>query len=213
MAAAAINVLGVDKIYVAGGTWQGSSSLHTVGSQTNIVEVYTPSTNTWTGTSGVAQLLTATSQLTLTAAGGKLWAIGGPGSTTGTVVQIYTLPTTSGGLGSWASGPALPSPRSLQGATVLNGYLYVAGGLQPGNATTAAQATSTVYVIDPMRPTGGLTTWATATPMPVARVAFGGSFGITTTTANPPGYRFIAAGGSLDAGGSITGSVSIGAGQ
>src|SRR5205085_12359277 len=38
MAAAAINVSGVDKIYVVGGTWQGSPSTHTVGSQTGIVE-------------------------------------------------------------------------------------------------------------------------------------------------------------------------------
>jgi hypothetical protein len=43
----------------------------------------------------------------------------------------------------------------------------------------------------------------------ITRVAFGGSLGIATTS-NPPGYRFIAAGGVLDATNTnVTGSVTV----
>ncbi len=38
----------------------------------------------------------------------------------------------------WAPRPALPTPRQQLGADALNGILYVGGGLQASNTTTAA---------------------------------------------------------------------------
>ncbi|HEV2124780.1 MAG TPA: kelch repeat-containing protein, partial [Chloroflexota bacterium] len=199
MAAAELN----GKIYVTGGNCQ-QSGCGLTGAQTNLVEIYDPVTNTWTLKTNVAQMLSLHSQHTLTAANGRLWAVGTPGST-GVKVEIYNPATNT-----WAYGPDLPVARSLHAAGVMNGLLYVVGGLAPGTSTTAATPTNTVYVYDPLILTTG--TWTVATSMPTARIAFGGSVGIVTT-GNPSATSFIAAGGSLTtAGGSVTNSVDSGAG-
>jgi len=195
MAAAELN----GKIYVVGGALSS-------GLQSRLVEVYDPATNAWTAKTGtgVAQLNTARSQLTVTSANGKLWAVGGPGSI-GTTVEFFD--PTSGATGTWYAGAAnvsqLPTARSMHATGVMNGLLYVVGGL-----TTGSVVTDTVYVLDPLNPTGG---WTIATPMPTARFAFGGSVG-TVNSGSPPVTRFIAAGGSTQSQGAATNTVASGGG-
>jgi len=201
------------RIYLAGGTCQVSCSF---GNQPlTLVEVYTPNstTGTWTATNGtgVAQLTVARDSHTLTAANGRLWAVGGSGAA-GNAMEYFTPNT---GNGTWTSSHnasyavtnaamVLPSGRSLHGAGVMNGYLYIVGGLQAGLGPT-----NTVYAYDPIALGAG--SWSTLTPMPTARHAFGGSVGIVIN-GNPPVTRFIVAGGSLTTSGGITDTVDSGAG-
>src|SRR5207248_1662385 len=99
---------------------------------------------------------TARDHTALVTVGGFLYLIGGvtawpqPSVTT---VNVYDPSTNA-----WTSAAPLPIARGATGAAVLNGKIYVTGGLEAG----ASVPDFTVY--DP-----GTNTWTTLPNMPTAR--------------------------------------------
>jgi N-acetylneuraminic acid mutarotase len=65
----------------------------------------------------------------------------------------------------WTAKLAGPTLREYAASAVLNGKLYVMGGQLTNSGTTPGPATNLVEVYDP-----ATNTWATATPMPTARM-------------------------------------------
>ncbi len=112
-----------DEIYVVG-----------TGSE---LQIYNPATNTWRRG---ADLPTATRVPSVAVFEGKLYVLGGAsrdifagGSGDLNAVQIYDPATDT-----WATGPSMPTRRGWSGAAVSAGKLYVFGGFDAGNVSTAA---------------------------------------------------------------------------
>lgn len=161
-----------NKLYVAGGLWTRSVTLGGVFQTTalsNGLSSYDVTSDTWSTLSG---LPIAVSGATAVALNGQLCVLGGlleSGEPT-SEVQVFKPDRNQ-----WVSDPslgAIPPMRTARhsaAATVLNGKIYVLGGVtESRTATTAAE------VYDPET-----RTWQSLPPMPFARslhaaVAFGG---------------------------------------
>lgn len=144
------------KLFVAGGIgdFQGCQS-NCLAALTSL-EVYDPSTNSWT-------LLASMSTQRYGAAGGaidgKLYVAGGTtaSGTVQTSLEVYDPVTDT-----WTLMTPMPTPRSLGGspaAAVIDGKLYVAGGIGANSSIL-----DTLEVYDPQTDT-----WTTLAPMPTAR--------------------------------------------
>lgn len=122
------------KVYVAGG--QRTDTGVVPGPATNALEVYDPATNTW---ANLPAMPTARMGLTLTAWGGKLYAMGGRTdgysiSAVGTV-EIYDPVT-----GLWRTGTPMPTPRFHAGAAATGSAIVVAGGELETNVLATVEA-------------------------------------------------------------------------
>ena len=122
------------KVYVAGG--QRTDTGVVPGPATDALEVYDPVTNTW---ATLPPMPTARMGLTLTAWGGKLYAIGGRTdgfsvSAVGTV-EIYDLAT-----GVWHTGTPMPTARYHAGAAATGSSIVVAGGEFATSVLTTVEA-------------------------------------------------------------------------
>ena len=122
------------KVYVAGG--QRTDTGVVPGPATNALEVYDPATNTW---ANLPAMPTARMGLTLTAWGGKLYAMGGRTdgysiSAVGTV-DIYDPST-----GLWSTGAPMPTPRFHAGAAATGSAIVVAGGEFETNVLATVEA-------------------------------------------------------------------------
>jgi N-acetylneuraminic acid mutarotase len=91
------------------------------------VEVYDPETNTWTTR---ADMPTPRSHMTVSAFGGKIYAIGGGARIVAgrsgewlPVLEVYDTAKNR-----WARAADLPTPRFALSSTVVNGRIYVMGG-------------------------------------------------------------------------------------
>ncbi len=104
-----VEVLG-GKIYFVGG-WTDSSS-----SAQNIAERYDPATNTW---ETLANMSAARRGVACAVLNGKLYAIGGAGSS----VEVFDPSTDS-----WSASVALPSGVKWGTATTVNGKIFLMGG-------------------------------------------------------------------------------------
>jgi N-acetylneuraminic acid mutarotase len=125
------------KIYAIGGVAAGGGA----GPSLSTVEVYDPSTNTWTKK---ANMPTARANASAGALNGKIYVIGG---STGWSTVFSTLEVYDSATDTWAKGPDMPTARSAgPSAGVVDGKVYVIGGfVNPSNwAPTAA-----VEVYDP----------------------------------------------------------------
>lgn len=143
-------------LYIVGGCF--NSDCNTV---TNILEMYDPSTNSWTQK---APMPTARGKLAAAAIAGKLYVMGGMSA--GFASQFATLEVYDPVTDMWDTTRApMPTAREGMRATAINGKLYVVGGfLRPALVTTGV-----LEVYDP-----GTNTWDTGkAPMPTAREAFG----------------------------------------
>jgi hypothetical protein len=94
----------------------------------------------------------------LVQAGKTLLYIGGSDGTTASNAVYVARTAGVGNFDMWATGPALPEPRSNAAVISLGGKIYVAGGLDAGG-----QPTTTTFVLSPDLQTGDLGTWQTAT--------------------------------------------------
>jgi N-acetylneuraminic acid mutarotase len=149
LAAAAVN----GKIYAIGGLF----SYNLVANDVNIVEVYDPSTNTWTT---AAPMPTARHFLTAAAVNGKIYAIGGTVNQTGNILSTVEVYDPSAN--SWSTAASMPTARFGLAAAVVNGKIYAIGG--QGLYSGSPVNLSTVEAYDP-----STNTWTTAPSMPTAR--------------------------------------------
>jgi N-acetylneuraminic acid mutarotase len=149
---------------VASGVASIGTVSYVVGGQTNVAEVGTveafdASTNAW---SLLTSLPEARERLALVAVNGKLYALGGcltytcGGSFTGLVEEFD--PTTQ----VWTAKTSMPTPRRDFAAGVVNGIVYVVGGLQ--GPCCGTPILSSVEAYDPSSDT-----WAEVAPLPVGR--------------------------------------------
>jgi N-acetylneuraminic acid mutarotase len=140
------------RLYVAGG--QRTDQGMIPGPATAIVQVYDPQTNAW---SAAPPMPTARIGLTVVAAGGKLYAIGGAtdgfNNSTGAVEEFD--PATQ----AWTPRAAMPTARHFAAAALVNGRIVVAGG-----RTQATDLLATVESYDPAN-----NTWASGASMPAPR--------------------------------------------
>ena len=168
-------------VYVAGGIDES-------GYPQNTLYAYNAGTSAWTTKMAIPGDPRA--RLTLTATGtgasARLWAIGGTGDLQGVRVDVYNPNTDT-----WSSAPNLPAARSLHGVALLNGYIYIIGGVNTANVTSPD-----VYVYDPLRDTAG--TWQTVNAgslLPEGRAAFGGHVAVLNSAATPGISGILIAGG------------------
>jgi len=119
------------KIYAIGGVATGGGA----GPSLSTVEVYDPSTDSWTRK---ADMPTARANLSAGMLNGKIYVIGG---STGWSTVFSTLEVYDSAMDTWAKGPDMPTARSAgPSAGVVDGKVYVIGGVvNPSNwAPTAA---------------------------------------------------------------------------
>jgi len=130
------------KLYVLGGLNQRDNTLP--------VEEYDPASDTWT-VRGTAPAQYKTGVVALS---GELYIVAGDFNSTTTSLQSYDPVT-----GRWTVHPAPPTPRSQMEAAVVDGRLYVLGGIDEITGLLP-----TVEAFDP-----ATETWTTVAPMPRGR--------------------------------------------
>jgi N-acetylneuraminic acid mutarotase len=141
------------KIYIIGGEPSEQASLATV-------EEYDPTTDTWTQK---ADMPTRRTFLCTCVINGEIYAFGGitaggpGGNPFPTALEVYDPVTDT-----WARKADMPMSRNAATACVVNGKIYVIGGVV-GNLEGAAL--STVYEYDPLADT-----WTRKANMPTARM-------------------------------------------
>ena len=138
------------------------------------VEMYDPVIDKWTRK---ADMPTVRSNLTISAVGGKIYAIGGfNGNMPLAATEIYDPAADM-----WAKGANMPIPRGLHSAGIVDGKIYIIGGTLDGRTMT-----SRVDRYDP-----ATDTWTQEMNMPTARAM------LTTGMVNGKIY---AIGGTQDGG-------------
>lgn len=146
------------KLYVVGGCTFSCSP----GGTTNVLEVYDPSTNTWTS---AAPMPTARAGLATGVIGGKLYAAGGFQYCAGPCPIYNTLEVYDPATNTWTTKAPMPTARAQMGGSVINGELHLVGGTTNGGASGAL---ATLEIYDP-----SADAWTTNAPMPTPRYALG----------------------------------------
>jgi N-acetylneuraminic acid mutarotase len=129
------------KIYVMGG--------HAEGKIFNLLQRYDPETNEW---ATLAPMSKARRSLASTVLNGKIYAIGGYGTSS---VEIYDPKSNS-----WSPGPSLPTSLDSATAITVNGKILLVGG------RTSFQGKDQVLELDP-----ATDQWTPKAPLPMARNA------------------------------------------
>lgn len=137
---------------------------------TDAVDVYDPATDNWTTR---ARIPTARMGAGAAVSGGKLYVFGGCGRNsegnhdcrvgTTNALEVYDPQSNA-----WTAKAPMPTPRSGMAAAVLDGKLYVAGGLGP---CPPCPGYSSLEVYDPLTDTWDVS----RAPMPVALSVAGGA--------------------------------------
>ncbi len=118
------------------------------------VEAYDPKTDTWAAR---ADMPTPRSHITVSAVGGKIYAIGGgvPPRTTRSGEFHPQLEVFDTATNRWERAADLPTPRSVLSSTVVDGRIYVMGGVSSHGSSLpeivkTLQILSVVEVYDPV---------------------------------------------------------------
>jgi N-acetylneuraminic acid mutarotase len=168
------------KIYAIGGWgydrpeggWESIDPTAT-GQDFSTVEVYDPKTDTWAAR---ADMPTPRSHLTVSALGGKIYAIGGGARIVAgrsgewlSLLEVYDTATNR-----WVRAADLPTPRVVMSSTVVDGRIYVMGGtISPGSASSAEELlrnTRTLSVVEVYDPASGR--WTRGADLATARACF-----------------------------------------
>jgi len=150
------------KVYAIGGWgydrpeggWESIDPTMT-GQDFSSVEVYDPKTDTWATR---ADMPTPRSHMTVSALGGKIYAIGGGARIVAgrsaenrPLLEVYDTATNR-----WARAADLPTPRSVLSSSVVDGRIYVMGGAPSPGPTSSPEellrtlrTLSVVEVYDP----------------------------------------------------------------
>lgn len=146
-------------VAVVGGILYAVGGIGSLSTNLDAVEKYDPRLNSWT--SGLAPMPTARRQMAVEAVNGLIYAIGGFGGITGSGggSALATVEAYDPASDSWTTKASLPFARLVMGSGVIDGKIYVVGGLGLGNSFL-----DTVSVYDPIS-----NSWSNDTPMPTAR--------------------------------------------
>ena len=185
------------KIYAIGGWgydrpeggWESIDPTAT-GQDFSTVEVYDPKTDTWATR---ADMPTPRSHMTVSALGGKIYAIGGGARIVAgrsgewlALLEVYDTATNR-----WARAADLPTPRSVMSSSVVDGRIYVMGGAfhrGPTSSTEELMRTlRTLSVVEVYDPASGR--WTKGADLATARGWF------TTSVVN--GRVYVVGGRSL----------------
>jgi N-acetylneuraminic acid mutarotase len=142
-----------DFIYAIGGRTETDGPC--TGGPLATAERYSIATNTW---ATVAPLPTARSDIGAVAYNGKIYVFGGcTGASEGDSFPVSsTVYIYDPGTNTWSTGASMPTARAgFYGVAVINGNIYVMGGLDSSGDTSSANE---VYHI-------ATNSWSTATPM------------------------------------------------
>jgi N-acetylneuraminic acid mutarotase len=137
------------------------------------VEVYDPETDRWAAREDMP---TARSALTLSAVGGRIYAIGGGFRRGGRDVSLSLVEVYDTGTNRWTRTVDMPTPRFFPVSSVIDGRIWVAGGVSQEPASTQEERMrkraplSVVEVYDPARGR-----WTTEAALATARGWFSAS--------------------------------------
>ena len=146
MVAAVVN----GKIYLIGG-WS-----EVEGRVLSTVDVYNPAKDAW---SNKADMPTPRADLALAVVNGKIYAIGGAEGGLGNWRTLSTVEVYDPATDTWDKKADMPTHRAIFGHSIVNGKIYVIGGLSiPGPLRAIVEA------YDPVTDT-----WTRETDMPTAR--------------------------------------------
>ena len=138
-----------DKIYVMGGTTRHGYTDYA----TNILEIYDPTTNTWTTGTPMLKKIHRFSSVTVN---NKIYVFGGLDSTEtdgrSSKVQIYDLNTNT-----WSMGASMSTPRVDSVSVAVNNKIYVLGG-------SNNERLNRLDIYDPLTDS-----WTTGASMPTTR--------------------------------------------
>ena len=141
------------KVYAIGG-WGydrpegGWESLDptTTGKDFSTVEAYDPETDTWAIR---ADMPTPRSHMTVSALGGKIYAIGGGARIVAgrsgehrPLLEVYDAATNR-----WARAADLPTPRNVMSSSVVDGRIYVMGGAFGRGASSLEELMRTLHTL------------------------------------------------------------------
>lgn len=193
------------KVYAIGGWgydrpeggWESIDRTAT-GQDFSTVEVYDPKTDTWATR---ADMPTPRSHMTVSALGGKIYAIGGGARIVAgrsgewlSLLEVYDTATNR-----WARAADLPTPRSVMASSVVDGRIYVMGGMfGRGSASSPEEllrTMRTLSVVEVYDPASGR--WSRAADLATARGWF--STGVVNGKVYLVGGRSLASRGALGA--------------
>ena len=162
------------------------------------VEVYDPETDTWATR---ADMPTPRSHMTVSALGGRIYAIGGGIPRLGadvflSVIEVYDTATNR-----WSPGVDMPTPRSVPSSCVVDGRIYVMGGAiglgQASSQEERARNTRPLSVVEIYDPGSGR--WTSGRDLATARGWF--------STSVVDGKVYVVGGRSLPPDGGILGVI------
>jgi N-acetylneuraminic acid mutarotase len=120
------------------------------------VEVYDPETDTWATR---ADMPTPRSHMTVSAVGGRIYAIGGGIPRLGADVYLPLMEVYDTATNRWAPAVDMPTPRSVLSSSVIDGRIYVMGGaIGPRSASSQeerARNVGTLSVVEIYDPASG----------------------------------------------------------
>jgi N-acetylneuraminic acid mutarotase len=122
-----------DKIYVLGGADYLKDGIM------NVVEIYDPSSNSWTQSTPLPISLDHTAAVSYK---GKLFLVGGYLEDKNPTDKLWIYDSSSN---TWTEGAPLSSPRGALAAEVINGTIYAIGGT---NSTHDPVTTNEAYIIE-----------------------------------------------------------------
>jgi N-acetylneuraminic acid mutarotase len=141
------------KIYMFGGLKESLTA------SSNMVEMYDPATDSY---DLMATMPSSRHNPAIAVMNNKVYVIGGASRTNTTDVTKNTLEVYDPGSDAWAVKVGMPTSRQGACAEVIDGKIYVIGGMADGNIVL-----NTVEMYDP-----AINTWTTFKPMPTGRSSF-----------------------------------------
>lgn len=160
-------------VYAGGNTANAGTTL--------TANVYTASWNPLTGVVGTwslqAALPTAIQHGSAVASGNTVYIIGGADGSNNIQNAVYYSTVSNGQITTWTRSMNLPTPLQQSAASVINGWLVVAGGSTTGGATTA----SNLVYYSKINADGSLVGWISGPTIPQALATWAPGWNLALT--------------------------------